>query len=137
MDEAIRILIVEDMPTDVELAQREIKKTFKLCEFQSVDTREDYLYVLQNFRSDIIVSDYRMPRFDGLTALKLALERAPLTPVIILTSAINEDTAVECMKAGASDYVIKEHIKRLGQAMIHALEQKRLRKERQQAEHDL
>lgn len=137
MNEIIRVLIVEDLPTDVELAKREISKTVKSCSFHHVETREDYLAALEEFQPDLIIADYRMPRFDGLTALKLAQERVPLTPVIILTGAINEDTAVECMKKGASDYVIKEHIKRLGQAIIHALEEKQLHEERRRAEEAL
>lgn len=137
MNESIRILLVEDLPTDAELAQREIRQTLPSCAFQRVETREDYLAALEMFQPDLIISDYRMPSFDGLTALKLALERVPFTPVIILTGAINEDTAVECMKAGAADYVIKEHIKRLGQAVIHALEQKQIRQERRGAEEAL
>jgi PAS domain S-box-containing protein len=137
MNEPIRILIVEDLPTDAELAAREIQQVLESCVFQQVETREDYLAGLETFQPDLIISDYSMPHFDGLTALKLALERVPLTPVIILTGAINEDTAVECMKAGAADYVIKEHIKRLGQAVIHALEQKQVRQERRRAEEAL
>ena len=134
MAEPIRILIVEDLPTDAELAEREIKKVLGSCLFRRVETRSDYLAALEEFQPDLIVSDYRMPHFDGLTALKLVLERNPLTPFIILTGAINEDTAVECMKAGAADYVIKEHIKRLGQAVIHALEEKQVRQKRHCAE---
>ena len=78
-----------------------------------------------------------MPRFNGLEALKLALARAPFTPVIILTGAINEDTAVECMKAGAANYVIKEQLKRLSQAVIHAIDEKRVLQERYWAERAL
>lgn len=137
MAEWIRILIVEDRPTDAELAQREIKKVLSTCYFQRVETGEEYLRALAGFQPHLIISDYQMPQFDGLTAVKLALTHAPLTPVIILTGAINEDTAVECMKAGATDYVIKEHIKRLGQAVIHALEEKQIRKERHRAEQAL
>ncbi|MCL4297881.1 MAG: PAS domain S-box protein [Anaerolineae bacterium] len=137
MNESIRILLVEDMPTDAELAQREIRQALPSCVFQRVETREDYLAALERFQPHLIVSDYSMPHFDGLTALKLALECVPLTPVIILTGAINEDTAVECMKAGAADYVIKEHVKRLGQAVIHALEQKQIHLERHRAEEAL
>lgn len=137
MTEPIRILIVEDLSTDAELAKREINKTLKSCLFQRVQTRQEFLAAMETFQPDLIVSDYKMPHFDGLTALKLALEYMPLTPVIILTGAINEDTAVECMKAGAADYVIKEHIKRLGQAVIHALENKQLRREHLQAEEAL
>ena len=136
MNDPLRILIVEDLPTDAELARREISKTLESCMFMQVETEEDYIAALDAFRPDVIISDYRMPRFDGLTALKLALDRTPFTPVIIFTSAMNEDTAVECMKTGATDYVIKEHIKRLGQAVIHALEEKRIREERKRAEEE-
>jgi two-component system, cell cycle sensor histidine kinase and response regulator CckA len=134
MNEPIRILIVEDQPTDAELAKREIGKTIKSCVFQRVETHEDYLAALESFNPDLIITDYRMPRFDGLTALKLALEKAPFIPVIIMTGAINEDTAVECMKAGAANYVIKEQLKRLSQAVLHALEEKRILLERHKAE---
>lgn len=137
MNEPIRILIVEDLPTDAELAQREICKALKTCQFQRVETREDFLSALQKFAPEIIISDFSMPRFNGLEVLMLALEHAKFTPVIILTSAINEDTAVECMKAGAVDYVIKEHIKRLGQAVIHALDEKQIRAKRRMAEEAL
>ncbi len=137
MSENIRILIAEDFPADVEFAEREIKKALKSCTFHQVETREDYEAALREFQPDLIISDYRMPRFDGLAALELAQEFLPDTPVIILTSAMNEDTAVECMKKGASDYVIKEHIKRLGQAVIHTLEEKQLLKERRRAEEAL
>lgn len=133
-NESIRILFVEDVPTDAELAQREIKRVLNSAIFQRVETQEDFLTALETFQPDLIISDYRMPHFDGLTALRLAQERTPLTPVIILTGAINEDTAVECMKAGATDYVIKEHIKRLGQAVLHAMKEKQLRQERHRAE---
>jgi PAS domain S-box-containing protein len=134
MSENIRILIAEDLPADVEFAEREIKKALRSCTFRQVETREDYETALREFQPDLIISDYRMPRFDGLAALELAQELLPYTPVIILTSAMNEDTAVECMKKGASDYVIKEHIKRLGQAVVHALEEKQLWQERRRAE---
>lgn len=134
MAEPVRILLAEDRPTDAELAEREIRKTIPSCVFQVVDTRPEYLTALEAFQPDLIITDYRMPQFDGLTALKLALEHTPLTPVIILTGAINEETAVACMKAGAADYVIKEHIKRLGQAVLHALEEKKQRQERLRVE---
>jgi len=134
MDKEIRILIVEDLPTDATLAQRAISKDVSTCSFQVVDTREEYLAALDKFKPDIIISDYRLPQFDGLSALRIALERTPLTPLIMLTGSLNEDTAVACMKAGASDYVIKEHIKRLGPAIIRALEEKQVRRERREAE---
>ncbi|HVN16708.1 MAG TPA: HD domain-containing phosphohydrolase [Anaerolineales bacterium] len=137
MSEPVRILLVEDLPTDVGLAQREICKALPACIFEQVETREDFLQALEKFRPDLIISDYHMPRFDGMMALKLALERLPDIPVIIWTGSMSEDIAVECMRAGAINYVIKEHIKRLGPAVIHALDEKRLRVEHRQAEQAL
>jgi two-component system cell cycle sensor histidine kinase/response regulator CckA len=130
----IRILLAEDTPADAELAEREIARSVGACEFRRVETREAYLEALTSFAPDLIVSDYQMPRFNGLTALKLALEHVPSTPVIIVTSAVNEDTAVECMRAGAVDYVIKEHKKRFGQAVTHALAEKQVRAAKAEAD---
>ena len=133
MGETIRVLIVEDLPTDAELSEREIRKALGACEFRRVETREAFLAAIDEYGHGLIVSDFKMPRFDGLSALKLALQRCPDVPFIILTGSMNEDTAVECMKAGAWDYVIKEHVKRLGVAVRAALERQRVRLERQRA----
>jgi len=137
MNESIHILIVEDSPRDAELAQRQILKAIGDCEFQVVETREDYLSALEIFQPEVILSDYNMPRFDGMTALKLAREYAPLTPLIIWTGSMNEDIAVECMKAGANNYVIKENIIRLGSAVAHALEEGKNLLEHKHAEESL
>ena len=133
MSETIRVLIVEDLPTDAELSEREIRKALGSCEFRRVETREEYLAALNEYRPALIVSDFKMPQFDGLSALKLALERCPDVPFIMVTGSMNEDTAVECMKAGAWDYVIKEHVKRLGPAVGSAMERQRVRLERKRA----
>ena len=125
-----RVLIVDDQPSDAELAKREIKLVLNSCEFECVETREDFLASLQNFKPDLIISDYSMPTFDGLSVISLTLQHAPLTPVIIFTGSIDEETAAESVKLGAVDYVIKEHIKRLRQAVLHALEKKQMWHER-------
>ncbi len=137
LEESYKILIVEDLPTDAELNKREARKVLHNCNFIVVETEEDFLRELTEFKPDLILSDYSMPNFDGLSALKIALEHCPLTPVIIVTGSVNEDTAVECMKAGASNYVIKEQVKRLGPAILHALEEKQLNIERVEAQHAL
>ncbi len=129
----MRILLVEDLPTDAELARREIENELGTCEFRRVETREDYLQALEDFQPELIVSDYMLPSFDGMSALLIAFEQIPDVPFIILTGSMNEETAVDCMKAGAWDYVIKEHVKRLGPAVQSALEQRNLRLERQEA----
>jgi PAS domain S-box-containing protein len=127
MDRVIRILIVEDVPADAALAQREISRVLHPVEFTRVDTESDFIRALDEFNPDLIVSDYSMPSFDGMSALKIAMKRVPYTPFIIHTGSINEDTAVECMKAGATDYIIKEYIKRLGPAVKQALESKNIK----------
>jgi PAS domain S-box-containing protein len=134
MSEMMRILIVEDLPTDAGLCEREVRQVLPLSEFRRVETREDFLAALETFQPDLILSDYSMPRFDGMAALKLALAHVPETPFLILTGSMNEETAVACMKAGAWDYIIKEHIRRLGPAVLAALEQKKVRRERRMAE---
>ena len=125
-DPRLRLLFVEDLPTDVELAEREFKANGFVFDSLRVDTKEDYLEALVSFHPDVVISDYSMPRFDGMTALLLAKEFDPFIPFIVLTGSMNEDTAVTCMKAGASDYVIKEHMTRLTFAVREAIERKRI-----------
>ena len=134
MSEKARVLILEDLPTDAELARREIRQVAPCCEFLVVENRQEFEEALATFRPDIVVSDYKLPRFDGMAALQLAQKHDPDMPFIIVTGSINEETAVECIKAGAWDYVIKEHLRRLGPAFVNAMGQKRLREERRLTE---
>lgn len=134
MKEKIKILIVEDTVTDAELCEHEIGKEIKNCTFRRVETEEEFRHALKEFKPDLILSDYWLPRFTGLDALKITLNQSPDLPFIVVTGSMNEETAVACIKAGAWDYVIKEHMKRLGQAVKSALEQKEERKQRKKAE---
>ncbi|MCB9014899.1 MAG: PAS domain S-box protein [Lentimicrobiaceae bacterium] len=124
MESDTRILLVEDNHADAELNKREANKVLKKCSFKLVETEEAFLDALIEWQPHLVLSDYSMPAFDGLTALALTLKHAPDTPVIMVTGSVNEDTAVECMKAGAVNYVIKQSIKRLGTAILHALEER-------------
>jgi len=136
MEKKLHVLIVEDLPSDAELAERELRTVLKNYTVQVVETEEGFTQSLRTFKPDLIISDYQMPKFDGLSALKIIQEKSPLTPFVILTGSMNEATAVECMKAGADDYVIKEHIKRLGLAALNAMEKKKNEQERKQAEEE-
>jgi len=133
MNQQYRILLVEDEVYDAELNMREIRKVLHNCVFERVDSRDALIKVLNQFYPDLIVSDYSMPSFDGLAALRIAKDIYPVAPFIIVTGSINEDTAVECMKAGATDYVLKDSLKRLGSSVLNALEQSKIRKERIEA----
>jgi len=134
LEEIVRILLVEDYPPDAELAEIEIRQAIPNCSFRTVQTKKNFLDALENFQPHIIVSDFMMPQFDGLTALKLTLERNKDLPFILFTGSMNEDTAVECMKLGATDYIIKEHLKRLGSSVKNALEQNKVKLGKREAE---
>ena len=134
MTDALDILVVEGLPSDAEQTEQELLRALGACRFRRVETREAYLEALKDRLPDVIISDFRLPHFDGLRALELAKELCPDVPFIVLTGSMNEDTAVACMKAGAWDYVIKEHTKRLGPAVFAAREQRRRRLEQQQAD---
>lgn len=137
----VRILFVEDLVSDAELAKLEITRGLadwdSSLRFLTTDNREGFLDAISTFKPTLIVSDFMMPGFSGMEVIELTLEHAPNIPVIILTGSINEETAVECMKAGATDYVIKEHISRLPFAVKEALKRKKEEELRTSAERAL
>ena len=130
----LKILFVEDLPSDAELAVLELRKEGLRFEYIRVDTRDGFIKALKEFRPDIIISDYMMPSYNGMRALLDTREFDPFMPFILSTGSINEETAVDCIKAGATDYVIKEHLTRLPFAVKEALEQYRIKKEKRAAE---
>ena len=130
----LRILIVEDVPSDAELLQFQLRKGGMEFISERVETKEDFLKMLREFKPDLILSDYFLPHFDGMTALRLTQELAPTTPFILVTGSLNEETAVECIKAGAADYILKDHIIRIVSAIKAAFEKIRLAGEKEKAE---
>lgn len=134
MSTPFRILLLEDSANDAELIQNELSSE----EFDSlvkwVMTKAAFVKELKDFAPDLVLSDYLLPEFNGLTALRLAKEISPLIPFIIVTGSINEETAVECMKAGASDYVLKDHLSRVIPAIQNAIDKKRIRDEKARTE---
>ncbi|WP_292463064.1 PAS domain-containing protein [Methanolobus sp.] len=139
MDEnnPLRILFVEDMPSDMELAERELIKNGISFISIRVEKQDEFKKNLGSFNPDLIISDYSLPSFDGMQALKLSLEHDDIIPFIVFTGSMNEETAVACMKAGATDYIIKEHTKRLPFAVREALLKKKMRLSRDRAEKEL
>lgn len=132
--DALRILILEDVPMDAELMEYELERASIPFLSHRVDSRDGFLHALEEFGPDLILSDYTLPRFDGMTALSLAKERAPSIPFLIVTGSVNEETAVGCMKAGATDYLLKSNLARIGPAIEAALERSRAHAEKVQAE---
>src|SRR5690349_6760531 len=117
MQSQLKVIMVEDVPTDAELSLRELTKAGMQCNVLRVDTAPAFLKGLEEFHPDIILSDYAMPEFDGLSALKLAHEQSPATPFIFVSGTIGEEVAIESLKRGAADYVLKHNLARLSTAV--------------------
>lgn len=132
----LRVLILEDRSSDAELMLHELHRAGFGPHWQRVETEVDYLAHL-HAGFDLILADYALQQFDALRALSLMQERALHIPFIVVTGAISEEIAVECMKHGATDYLLKDRLARLGPAVVQALEQKRLGDERRRVEQAL
>jgi len=124
----LKILFIEDASSDTVLAEHSLKAAGLDFQFQTVKTEETLRTALKQFDPDLVISDYSMPEFDGMTALHTVLELNAGLPFIVFTGSINEETAVECMKAGATDYVLKEHVNRLPLAVKSAIKKKKMLK---------
>lgn len=124
MKELTKILFVEDVQSDAELIWREIERDMIAFGKVLVDNEQDYIAAIESFKPDLIISDYSLPQFDGLTALTIKNRLLPGIPFILVTGSVNEQTAVDIMKAGADDYVIKDNLARLGGAIRSAIAKK-------------
>jgi len=134
MDTKLKILFVEDSPSDLRMIKDFILDGNILFESVAVETREDFLNAINSFNPDIILSDYNLPMFNGMEALYIRNELLPDTPFILITGSINEETAVNSLKSGADDYILKDNLRRLNNAIMNALEQKRAMREKELAE---
>ncbi|HEY9379856.1 MAG TPA: diguanylate cyclase, partial [Burkholderiales bacterium] len=120
---ATRVLMVEDSALDEKMIQRHLQRHGLVAEFRRVWTADDFRTTLSAFSPHVILSDYSMPTFDGKTALRMARELAPDVPFIFVSGTIGEERAIEALKNGATDYVIKTNLARLGPAVESALRQ--------------
>jgi two-component system cell cycle sensor histidine kinase/response regulator CckA len=120
MPEPLNVLIVEDCRDDAELLVRELSRAGFAVKWQLVETEVDYLSQLET-RPDIVLSDYSMPQFDGLRAMDLLQELGLNIPFILISGTVGEEIAVEAVKHGAADYLLKDRIARLGTAVRRAL----------------
>jgi two-component system cell cycle sensor histidine kinase/response regulator CckA len=133
MKEDVHILMVEDLDTDAELIQRELRKGNIGFTLTRVETKTAFLKALTDFPPDIVLSDYTLPQFSGLEALRLLKENCRNVPFILITGSMTEEVAVECMKEGAHDYILKTSLKRLPSAVLNALEKTRTEHEKMKA----
>jgi len=134
MNEAIKVLLVEDTVEDAELLIREMRKGGLELVAHRVDTREALEQALEQLRPDIILCDYSLPGFGGMTALQTVKQHRPDTPLIFVSGTIGEERAIEALKQGATDYVLKDNRARLVPAIQRALSEADERRARRQAE---
>src|SRR6266446_5326884 len=133
MKTPLHALILEDHPDDAELMVIELERAGFTPTWRRVETQAEYQTQLSQ-HYDIILSDYTLPQFNAPGALEILQQRELDIPFIVVTGSISEEVAVECMKQGASDYLLKDRLSRLGLAVAQALERKGLRDEKRRAE---
>ena len=137
MRNPLRILSIEDDPKDSKLIQDLLEAEDIVCEVTRVDTQAALLASLRQGGIDLILADYTLPSFDGISALKLALKACPEVPFIFVSGTLGEEVAIEALKVGATDYVLKTRLSRLVPSVVRALREARERAERKQADEKL
>jgi signal transduction histidine kinase/CheY-like chemotaxis protein len=133
----LRILLLEDNSRDAELVQELLEANRFVCEVTCVQTRAEFIAGLENAGINLILADYRLPSFDGLSALNLARDARPDVPFIFVSGTLGEEVAIEAVKIGATDYVVKSRLSRLVPSVQRALREARERTERKRAEEAL
>ncbi len=137
MKQVLRVLMLEDIPTDAELIEHELRKAGIVFISKRVDTREAFIHALEDFRPDVILSDYKLPGFDGMAALEIVKRDHPEVPIIMVTGAFSDIDAVELLTAGAKDYILKDRLARLAPAVRRALAAEQVVRARKVAEQAL
>ena len=135
--ETLRVLLLEDNPMDSELTLQELRKGGFNVSADTATNAEEFTRRVQTNQYHIVLADYTLPQWTGMDALHLLRDQSPDTPLILVTGSLGEERAVECLKQGATDYVLKDRISRLPFSVRRALEEKRLRQEHKDAERDL
>jgi PAS domain S-box-containing protein len=133
MSHELRILHLEDDRSDAELVRETLAADGIVAEVECVDTEAGYVTALEGHMFDLILADYSLPSFDGGTALAIANKRAPGIPFIFVSGSLGEEVAIESLKSGATDYVLKHRLQRLSHAVYRAIEERSEREKRKQA----
>jgi PAS domain S-box-containing protein len=137
MNSPLRVLHLEDDVRDTELVQATLDAEGIQGELTRVETEDDFIAALKRGSLDLILADYTLPSFDGLSALKITQHHSPEVPFIFVSGTLGEDVAIEALKTGATDYVLKTRLGRLGPAVTRALREAQERAERARAETSL
>ncbi len=137
MSTPIRILILEDSDLDKRILTLYLERSEFEYQPLMVDTEDDFIEALKNFKPDIVLADYLLPGFDGMQALSHHKSLCPDTPFIFVTGQMSEETAIECLKLGAWDYIMKNRIKRLPVAVANALKLRDEMQEKRNKENEI
>ena len=137
LNHCVRILILEHEPDDIELLQYELRKGGLHYSSEVVQERKGYEQALRDFKPDIVLSDYALPEFDGAAAFYIKKEISPDTPFIIVSGTIGDENAVELIKAGVTDYVLKEKLFTVVTKIDRALKETREHKEKKDQDEKL
>ena len=134
MKSSLRLLLLEDNPVDADLILTTLERAGIHHDSVRVDNREDFVNAIKNHGFDLILADFCLPSFDGLSALEIARSRHKDLPFIFVSGAIGEEVAIESLRKGATDYVLKHRLSRLGPAVGRALEEAEQQTLRREAE---
>jgi signal transduction histidine kinase len=134
MTAVLRILHLEDDGKDAELVQGVLEADGIACQVTRVETRDDFIAALEEPALDLILADFSLPSFDGMSALRIAREKRPELPFIFVSGTLGEELAIDALKVGASDYVLKERLSRVVGSVRRALREALDRAERRQLE---
>jgi signal transduction histidine kinase len=134
IEKDLKILMLEDLPEDIGLIERILRKEGINFESHYADTKEQYVKALDQFQPDVILSDHVLPQFNSVEALSICRKNSLNIPFILVTGTVSEEFAVSCLKQGADDYVLKSNLVRLPSAIINALKQRNVEQKRKTAE---
>jgi signal transduction histidine kinase len=137
LNDEIRILLLEDSPTDADLVRHALRMGGLVFRLEHVDNRAAFIRRLGIYCPDLILSDFSLPTLDGYTALEISREKCPEAPFIFVTGTLGEEVAIETLKKGATDYVLKQRLSRLVPSVHRALREAEERRERITAEERL
>lgn len=133
----VRVLLVEDDPSDRELILHAVDNGGSVVEYDVVQTAEQFTALIRKNRYDAILADYRLPGWNGMETVEILRREGLDIPVVLVSGALGEQKAVECIKQGAADYVLKDHLARLPASLRRVIEEKRLREENRRTQEEL
>lgn len=132
-----RILFLEDNPDDVELMENELSETGMKFKSMRVDKKSEFLKEVVSFHPDVVLADYSLSMFNGMQAFRMMKERDIIIPFILVTGVLSEKLAVECLKEGVNDFILKSSFKRLPTAIISAIRKKEIEEEKNRISSEL